>query len=53
MKDLLTLIVSAAVMMGIFMYLLIGTFPPVWVTMCIVAVGVLWLMKGVIHDYIR
>ena len=48
MKDLITLLMIVVGMVGAFMYLLIGTFPPLSVSVCIIALMCLALVREVI-----
>ena len=47
MKDLITILMVAIGMIGAFMYLLIGTFPPLSVSLCIIALMCLQLLRGI------
>ena len=49
MKDLITILMIAVGMVGAFMYLLIGTFPPLSVSVCIIALMCLNLVRGLMR----
>ena len=49
MKYLITILMIAVGMVGTFMYLLIGTFPPLSVSVCIIALMCLNLVRGLMR----